>query len=534
MCVDQKWIRNKLLHYPILCKCGKCKSCLQEKANKRAMRIKATNRSDYVCLFVQLDYENRFIPYVKRSELKDFIVRKNNVPSFLRIYRDEDYKYVTHFATMLRPKQRGDGFVKEYITDLDGNRFKTSEKRFFCPGTLELVPDFDDRLEDSFFDIVASGVDKLQTIRTKIGYNKFVFDDDKVSILYYPDIQKFFKRLRIYLFKRGFYERIWYFVCGEYGPETNRSHFHVLLFVPREFKQLFYDAICQNWKFSDILRSLSHPNPKRHKIQVAKDAANYVSSYVNCSSDISPILTVTKLFKPMWHYSQGFGVNFSEFTLDSLLEKYRRRNIFYSLEYIKKGCLTKRLLPVPQYVVSRYFPKFKGYSRLSAPQIYDFVQLSCSESERVFKKRINGLGYSKLCDYHDDDLHNIYVCIKNKFIEHGLDLDYFCKIYSDIWSVRASNIYRFYREYNDDHFLEQFDNIGDYVHGLVRNSDIDLYLSDTDTPKRTINFDPNYFQNNIDITQRYTDLFEMRIKQRKLNDTIYSKTNDFNELWLHF
>ena len=40
MCTNLRWIRNKYTDTRILVTCGHCKACLQEKANKRATRLK--------------------------------------------------------------------------------------------------------------------------------------------------------------------------------------------------------------------------------------------------------------------------------------------------------------------------------------------------------------------------------------------------------------------------------------------------------------------------------------------------------------
>jgi hypothetical protein len=44
------------------------------------------------------------------------------------------------------------------------------------------------------------------------------------------DMQKFFKRLRDHLNYRGIKSKIRYMYCGEYGEETHRPHYHILLY----------------------------------------------------------------------------------------------------------------------------------------------------------------------------------------------------------------------------------------------------------------------------------------------------------------
>lgn len=44
------------------------------------------------------------------------------------------------------------------------------------------------------------------------------------------DVQKFFKRLRKLHTKNGKQSKISYYACGEYGGQTNRPHYHLIIF----------------------------------------------------------------------------------------------------------------------------------------------------------------------------------------------------------------------------------------------------------------------------------------------------------------
>lgn len=48
--------------------------------------------------------------------------------------------------------------------------------------------------------------------------------------LQYPDFQKFMKRLRIYLKRDHGIKRVSYYMCGEYGEQLSRPHYHCILF----------------------------------------------------------------------------------------------------------------------------------------------------------------------------------------------------------------------------------------------------------------------------------------------------------------
>lgn len=55
------------------------------------------------------------------------------------------------------------------------------------------------------------------------------FEMDKKGLLHRP-FQLFMKRLRITLERKGFTNKISYLMCGEYGGEKGRPHYHALIF----------------------------------------------------------------------------------------------------------------------------------------------------------------------------------------------------------------------------------------------------------------------------------------------------------------
>lgn len=66
-------------------------------------------------------------------------------------------------------------------------------------------------------------------------YGYLDFDSGEVSLcgtLFYDDLQRFFKNLRIYLERHGLMEenKMSYIACGEYGPQTLRPHYHACIF----------------------------------------------------------------------------------------------------------------------------------------------------------------------------------------------------------------------------------------------------------------------------------------------------------------
>lgn len=68
-------------------------------------------------------------------------------------------------------------------------------------------------------------------------------DENGVPVVSSRDVQLFFKRLRSKLPKG---QKIKYFLCSEYGPQTFRPHYHFILFdFPPEFGVL--ECIEKSW-----------------------------------------------------------------------------------------------------------------------------------------------------------------------------------------------------------------------------------------------------------------------------------------------
>ena len=77
------------------------------------------------------------------------------------------------------------------------------------------------------------------------------------------DVQKFFKRLRINLERSGFDYKLRYIVCGEYGKNTHRPHYHAIIFGIKSFSPQEYervgDIIYKSWNLGYTMHRLVNP-----------------------------------------------------------------------------------------------------------------------------------------------------------------------------------------------------------------------------------------------------------------------------------
>lgn len=107
----------------------------------------------------------------------------------------------------------------------------------------------------------------------------FINETKVLNVLSKRDIQLHIKSLRKKVYEE-FGERIRYYVCGEYGPQTYRPHYHILYFfdsslLAKEFPRL----LSESWQHGAVF------DPHN----VSSSACEYVASYVNCTSRLPQI-----------------------------------------------------------------------------------------------------------------------------------------------------------------------------------------------------------------------------------------------------
>ena len=189
MCIYQRYIRNPYNGKYFFAKCGKCPACLQEKASKRTSRIRNHYRSGQTALFITLTYANIFVPYVRRSDLMRFDF---NVP----VYRDAS--------------TRKNRIGKQY------KFIKTIKRQTKVIANI----DYENSINFPTADNKVREVMRLPHIKHG--------PKDKIGVILYSDLQRFYKRLRVILQRKyQIFDSFSYFGCSEYGPSTCRPHFHI-------------------------------------------------------------------------------------------------------------------------------------------------------------------------------------------------------------------------------------------------------------------------------------------------------------------
>lgn len=484
MCTNKKkvWIASR--HSYMWVNCGKCPACQMEKANARMRRLKNAY-SQYQgygptenVLFVTLTYAPNFLPYIRPTELKEN-------QEYINIYRDYDCKRV----------RKGSSYV-----------FSKEPFRLTSP------------------------ISKIDCLQQKIFYDGERLplargSHNKVGILFYKDVQDFYKRLERYLYRHfgitnSDFKR---YTCGELGETYFRPHFHLLLYIPSHRMDEFYEAIRASWAYDN--------DGLARQIEVARSPSSYVSRYLCRPSDF-PRFFENRCFRPKSSFSKGFGTSNPSFTLPSLLEAIDRGDMRYLCISHKNGKSSPALLFYPKYFIDRYFVKFKGFSRFS-----------CSEMSFLLQKpnAIFSLGFKYGYSYEDDknDYLRTFNIIRLRFRrfceESGLtgrvsDLaKLFSYYYYKCWSVYNSTLLRaLYDSVNSvSDYLELYDNLDEvrefgFVPNFLSFNDVDnINNGIVNLNENVLVSNPNLFHKNMARTQELTDSFYKHMKQKKVNNHVY-------------
>lgn len=485
MCLCHIRVRDFLSrpsYYDNYFNCGRCPACLQQKADRRARRIQAHHPKGTKCYFITLTYCNEYVPYIDPRDIECFCGTQS-VP----VYRDKHVRYY---------KQ------KQFIFEGTG-----------VIGSLE-------------FDYCCSPdeVSSLSFIRKKCWRGRdFYFKKipNKVSVCYTPDVQCFFKRLRQNLFRHfGEYQDITYYYAPEYGPDGSRYHIHLLVWFPSSYEHWFIaSSVLKAWPYGDPLRTYKY-------IQPEKFASHYVASYVNCSSDVSEFLLKIAPLRPS--HSVSFGFDDERYSFVNVLAAAQRGCFTFHYEYTSKnGKVLSGDAPFPSYIIDTYFPRFKGYNRLTRDEILRALEYPENKFTQgyflgytpkcvpVYSTRLNFRNYpigmtQSECDY---TLFRIVRCYNQFYRKNGYSPVEFANIVYNFWVSYYSYLYKQSLLKDEEHSFLRFNNLADVRSGVVKNDSILHCISSFSDDE--IDPDTNFI--NVHDNKRLVENFNRYIKTRKVN-----------------
>lgn len=476
MCTHQKYVTNPYNGQRLKVKCGKCEACKQERANRLTSRINNhASITDKYCFFLTLTYDERFVPYVKKEDLE------NEQLIELNVYRDYTHRYF---------------MGKSIVNDCSCS-----------PCVLGTLPLYDKETGEINREYLSFHGNLWKKDRG--------FHSTKCGVIWYKDWQNYAKRVRT-TFSRRYGDGLChfdFFASSEYGENHYRPHFHALVFAERQINgQDSYDRIkttlCDCWPFAD-----------RHDLErstgLAFNAAAYVSSYVNSPADLPDLFP--RLSPQKHSFSRTLGVENDSFSLHKILALADNGTLVYGKSSVRNGVPVVIDVPIPKYVISRYFPLFKGLNRCSPFEICCAIRFPFNFFR--YHKSTGITNYDKLIK-EIDDTHTMRVRMqnaRNRYIEltGKTSYDYFID-YVRVWNCYKSTLYKLLMQNNDIPWHEKYDNINELYQGYVRNDSLSALIGDFSG----LPTDVNDFKSTKRETEHYAEMYRKRIKHGKENNFV--------------
>lgn len=323
---------NSVFLYP----CRKCVCCQVSTQKTLANQLALEESHAKYCYMVNPTYDDEHVPAV-------------------RVPHDADFGSLAEFE-VITPRLKSDKYFEPYVIDYDVDIQKS---------------------------IVQLCEQRDEYSRLYSRSHKFV-PHDVIYLLHYPDIQRFIKRFRIYA-NRKFNASLRYYVIGEYGTNSLRPHWHLLLFFdsdelarcleccynPSDAEvrenpdlQFYYTHDCAEcihslWKFGFATSTRTN-----------KSSYYYVSGYVTKSSSFPCCLSA--LSRPHSLHSRFFGQILAEEEVQSAIKSENFEYFRTRYRLSSKGYQIPYALWRSYY--SRFFPVFTGLVNMSNEKVFHLFE----------------------------------------------------------------------------------------------------------------------------------------------------------------
>ena len=407
--------------------CGKCIQCKTAKRRKTELLLSLETQAHKYCELINLTYSDDYIPWVDLSAIDGrYFAFGGELDSFLRSVHP--IHFGDRFKTMYNPR------THKYYRVRD--KYYQQQRFTSIFGYLEQYVCFDT------FDVTQIYLD-LETYNKRIDeyYSKFPWrhrgvsrQKNHIAVLWNEDLQRFLDRLKKWI-HRKFGCKVRYFAVGEYGTNSLRPHWHIVLFHdspelrdafskvwvypnstrsnPRECSSALLDASL--WTFGDITTTTTDGF-----------ASSYLSGYLNQSSSLPKLLGS---FPPKTYKSIFLGENRDFQLLSSLLKSRDFERLTTSYLVSRKGLKHPVPTPSASYIrfhigysfdglqdikaKSQLFRSTKWFLNRSQINIFDDVQLRDSLlwlcNQDIASRSIDSLILRPLLDYCHDYAYPVYI-----------------------------------------------------------------------------------------------------------------------------
>lgn len=374
--------------------CHKCIQCqlTRKSIDTLSIDLESQYNSKYQD-FLTLTYDDNNLPYLDFSYLTagssddgDFLSPLSVLNSYSFDYNGKNQMPCVPIRFGCRKKRMFNPKTGKYSLVTDKYYQRSFYSSYYSTFSVKDVILYNERIE-KYFEKYPS---RSRGIR-KVGI---------VPILWKEDLQRFLDRLRAY-FRRLFGEKakFRYFAVGEYGTNSLRPHWHVLLFhnsdsihgVIKKCKSDNYNKdLSAIWLYGSLYSETTDGR-----------ISDYLSGYVNCHSALPEILSP---YPQKRYKSILLGEVRSISFISSCLKEKRFREMSTVSVVSRKG--VKSDISVSSSLVGRLFPRFSGYDAKDFKATYN--ALSCAYSV---------LRATDINIYDDCQLHDfLFYMINNIFV----------------------------------------------------------------------------------------------------------------------
>lgn len=399
-------------HGPIYVNCGHCVQCSNSKRKTLNLLLDLEIQNCKYCEFITLTYDEKFLPYIDFNEYFDNKQRLGLNVDLLPLHLGKRVSY-----SFGRPKV-DDSCFNKFIP------FNIISKNYAGYGLLEDLSIYNNRVDEYF---------------TRFPWrSRGVRQHNIVPILWKDDMQKFLKRFRAFC-QREFGCSFRYFAIGEYGTNSLRPHWHiVLLHNSLRLRDAFNDVVVlpgstpQNprecarkiycstlWKYGDVTSATTDGR-----------IASYISSYVNQSADFPAILNA---FPQKTFHSLFLGEKRSCEQVADLFRSSRFEELVTTDVKDSKGIVHSVSVPSSSY--ARFNIRLSGFNLQDYKAAYALFS-SCKLAIRKYTEESGCM----INIYSESDLYDFYLFLGERLTNSNSPLlyDYYYNVIRPSYVERST------------------------------------------------------------------------------------------------
>ena len=360
-------VKVKTLRGIQLVKCNHCPACENSLRSELRAKVQFEENNALSCFFITLTYSDENLPlFALRTDFIDMADMRKDYQGqslddeFYLSYKSVNYidawtgkrlKIDSHSLAStnvgffpLQERVQNDSFNKRldsWCVDPDNNIYSRCIFGKASDHFDVQLAEYHRQLQNNVSQCSKYGIRNNSLSWYSYVDNNFGFTHDFcIPLLYYPDLQRFIKRLRKQFSKLFPNEKIRYYAIGEYGTSSYRPHWHILLFtnsveVTSWLQQSFYKNPVLSKEHrtingSSILDSLWQYGSCTIDKTDGK-ASGYISNYVAGTSVLPKVLR--RLAPQKTFHSVRFGCPYTKSEVRDFLigRNYER---FSTIEYI--------------------------------------------------------------------------------------------------------------------------------------------------------------------------------------------------------